>query len=217
VFGQTDLLPSLDNDVKSALQEQDAFEKWAKSEASTPIAPPPMPEPALEPSTLPTPQLGAPEDAATATSGSPLPDESSGPPASPNGAMPPPPPPGSQVPETMQNQSQPMYMVPCPLKVQYWHNDPVHNAEHRKWANSDAGRRLLDSREDLAMVYTQHMQRHDFSVVQKQALQQALSMGAAPPPPQGAALAMERSNAESGATQDVPRGQSEAVQGRGPE
>ena len=37
-FGQTDLLPSLDNDVKSALQEQDAFERWAAGElAAAPV------------------------------------------------------------------------------------------------------------------------------------------------------------------------------------
>lgn len=37
VFGQQELLPALDADVKSALQEQDAFERWA---ASVPPPPP---------------------------------------------------------------------------------------------------------------------------------------------------------------------------------
>lgn len=41
-FGQTELLPSLDADVKSALQEQDAFERWAMSDES--IMQPPQPE-----------------------------------------------------------------------------------------------------------------------------------------------------------------------------
>lgn len=43
-FGQQKLLPALDSDVKSALQEQDAFERWAISPASAP-APPPVPMP----------------------------------------------------------------------------------------------------------------------------------------------------------------------------
>ena len=34
IFGQQELLPALDADVKSALQEQDAFERWALSSAS---------------------------------------------------------------------------------------------------------------------------------------------------------------------------------------
>lgn len=36
-FGQTQLVPQLDADVKSALQEQDEFEKWALSPDATPI------------------------------------------------------------------------------------------------------------------------------------------------------------------------------------
>lgn len=43
-FGQQELLPSLDADVKSALQEQDSFERWAVSPNSMP-QPAPMMDP----------------------------------------------------------------------------------------------------------------------------------------------------------------------------
>jgi hypothetical protein len=36
-FGQTQLIPQLDADVKSSLQEQDEFEQWAMSPAATPM------------------------------------------------------------------------------------------------------------------------------------------------------------------------------------
>ena len=51
-FGQTDLVPSLDYHVKAALQEQDAFERWA-------VTTQPMPQaaPMVDPATG-QPQIG---------------------------------------------------------------------------------------------------------------------------------------------------------------
>lgn len=59
VFGQTDLWPGLDYDVKSALSEQDAFEQWA---LQVQFAPPPMMNPALGPAgaAIMDPASGAP-------------------------------------------------------------------------------------------------------------------------------------------------------------
>lgn len=58
-FGQQKLLPSLDADVKSALQEQDAFEQWALSPESQPAPPPmpPMPMPGMMPAPMAPPPL----------------------------------------------------------------------------------------------------------------------------------------------------------------
>lgn len=62
IFGQTDLWPGLDYDVKSALQEQDAFEQWALQQD---LAPQPIAGPAgamvVDPNTgQPAMQPGAP-------------------------------------------------------------------------------------------------------------------------------------------------------------
>jgi hypothetical protein len=45
IFGQQELLPSLDADVKSALQEQDAFERWILSPLSQMVPGPPPTDP----------------------------------------------------------------------------------------------------------------------------------------------------------------------------
>ncbi len=199
IFGQTDLLPSLDNNVKSAQQEQDAFERWAKSPESTPAAailgaaglagPMPSVAPEGQPGQSP---LGAP---VAPTGGGPLP---AGPP---------------QPPEVSG------FLSPFPMVVQYWHDDAIHNAEHRKYANSDSARQLFAERPDLVQPFTLHMQGHDFSAAKKQAetaLTQQMAVQSVMQP-QGAGLAMRNSNRESGNPADVPHGQSEAVQGRGPE
>lgn len=204
VFGATDLLPSLDNDVKSALQEQDAFERWAHSPGSAPL-PPPMP--------MGMPLLGEPAPALLGDTGVPPGVENGAGPAPQEPGLAVPPPPGPPMPPPP-----PQFAVPCPLVVQYWHRDDVHNAEHRKWANADSARQLFEERPDLIQVQTLHMQAHDFSAVKKATDLAMLQTGKVPGrPAQGAALAMEGSNRESGNPRDVPHGQKETAQGRGPE
>lgn len=195
-FGQTDLLPSLDNDVKSALREQDAFERWALSPGS-------MPLPAAPALTAPPPGNGTP--ALPAPPGQEAPEGGAG--ATPAPAGPP-----------MPLQTQP-FMVPCPMIVQYWHNDAVHNAEHRKWANADNAQQIFAQRPDLIQVFTIHMQAHDFSALQKMATQQSMQMAVLAPPggAAGGGQTLRNSSRESGNPADVPRGASEKVQGRGPE
>ena len=192
-FGELELLPSLDNHVKSALQEQDAFERWATSPASAMIpTPTPVPAPLGSPGeglTGPTPGMGAPAGPEA-------------PPAGPEAAPPAPPP--------MMMAMMPQPATPPPLIVEYWHQDQIHNAEHTKWANTDAARQLFGSRPELKPLFTQHMQLHDLAAAKKAMMQAQIQAAAMPQPPgQGSQLAMERSNKESGNPADVPRGQRE--------
>lgn len=212
-FGQTDLLPSLDNDVKSSLREQDEFERWATSEDSMPLMLPALPG-------VPPAEGGNPADTAPSAPGPPQaaqPPEAASAGASPAGdGSPPAPQAPAGPPMPLQTQQ---FVTPFPMVVQYWHNDAVHNGEHRKWANSDNARQIFDLRPDLVQTFTIHMQAHDFSALQKMALQQAMQMQVLTPPggAAGGGQAMRNSNRESGNPGDVPRGSSENVQGRGPE
>lgn len=111
------------------------------------------------------------------------------------------------------------FSTPFPMQVQYWHQDGIHNAEHRKWANTDNARALFDARPELVPAFTLHLQMHDLSAMikaQQNAMMQAGAMGAGPGA-QGLGQALERSNGESGSTKDVPKGSKESAQGRGPE
>jgi hypothetical protein len=131
-FGRTDLMPTLDVDVKSALAEQEAFERWA--------------------ATVQLQQADGPD--------------------------------GPQiVPET-----------PPPGERQPWHNDAVHLAQHRRWANSETVQVLLAQRPEIAPFIAWLLAQHEPTPVPS-----------GPPPGVGAdgqgigaARAMERSNAESG-------------------
>ena len=142
-FGITHLLPALDANVKSALQEQDALERWFEKEM-----------------------------------------------------------PG-----------------PFPMVVKAWHDDPVHLAEHKKWANGDNVRDMLASYQPLEAGLTEHFKQHEQAAMMKELppnqraqLQAGQGLPAAqvanqtpkPPTPQGAALAMAGSNRESANPADLP-------------
>ena len=175
-FGQTDLWPGLDYDVKSALQEQDDFERWAATAEVVPTMAPQM-----------DPATGQP---AIGPDGQP--------------AMAP----------SMQISS------PPPGARKDWHNDQVHLAEHKKWANGDNVRQLLQEKPFLETYISWMIQQHEF-MLQQQAMQQAM-MAAGPGPgmqekePGGGGRAMKNSNKESGNPADVPRGTNEAPAGQGP-
>jgi len=230
-FGKTDLLPSLDNDVKSALQEQDDLERWAGDPSrSSQVASAPVPVP---------PGASVPASAGSASPSAPmplgaeaLPAPSAPAAASPSGLGGPGGAPGGSAPLPAAAPAAPAglapggppvvgagpsFVTPFPMIVQYWHKDALHNAEHRKWANSDAGRRLFQTRPELAEPFTLHMQTHDKSGAMKALVaQNPLGMPAAAPP-QGGALAMQQSNRESGSPADVPSGQKETAQQQGPQ
>jgi hypothetical protein len=223
-FGQTDLLPSLDNDVKSALQEQDAFERWSMDEmASAPVMP-------MLPPTLPgamdagTAGMGSqepvpPVEASAAPGMTPPAESPADVPAGQGGASTGMAPQGPPAPQLVAPMAQPgQYATPMPMMVQYWNRDDVHNAEHRKWANSDNARKLFEARPELVPDFTNHMQMHDLSAMMKAMQQAQMQSGQMPGGgAQGVGQALERSNKESGRPGDVPSGQSERGQGRGPE
>jgi hypothetical protein len=207
-FGQTDLLPSLDNDVKSALQEQDAFEKWATNlEASFPM-PVQAPVEAQIDAAYPAPDTApvSAEPGAGTAAESPAPEAGGQ-----NAAAPAPP-------EEVALLGGMQFATPFPMTVQYWQRDDIHNAEHRKWANSDNAFKIFQARPELVPEFTRHMQFHDQSAVFK-AIREAMMQQGVPPPvgAQGTGQALERSNAESGNPGDVPKGTGQGAQGRGPE
>jgi hypothetical protein len=119
--------------------------------------------------------------------------------------------------QAMQQQAQAAgMMVPplppfSPLIHEAWHEPSVHLAEHQKWANSDAVRRILEQKPFLKDLITQHF------VETQQALlaTQAAVQGGGPPQTRGG-QAMGNSNNESGQTRDVPSGNGEGSQRRGP-
>jgi hypothetical protein len=216
-FGQTDLLPSLDNDVKSALAEQDAFERWATNEAVSAL----VPQAPVLPPMMDSGNAGAPPvESMMGAAPAPLPaesaiDESSagGPPAQASTT-------GTPAPQGVPLMQTSQFMTPFPMTVQYWQRDDVHNAEHRKWANADNAARIFAQRSELVPEFTKHMQLHDLSAVTKAAQQAMMAAGAAPGAPKGAegmGMALERSNKESGNPADVPKGNKQGAQGRGPE
>lgn len=186
VFGQTDMLPKLDSDVQSALAEQAAFLEWAKSPAS-------VPKPALAPA---TPAAAPGQQPARAY----FDEGEGGPPATgdaggvePGGQ--PPAPAGPQL--TMQP------IVPSPLVLKPWHDDIVHISEHRKFANSDAGRMLFNQRPDVEQAFAIHLMEHEQRLAQVQMAQAMMQGGGAPggpgqKEPGGGGRAMRNSNEQSG-------------------
>lgn len=101
-----------------------------------------------------------------------------------------------------------------PYQLKEYDNDAVHTAEHRKWANSDTARQIFQQAPPLEQVFVMHLQAHQQRIQQAQ-MQQAMMQAGPQKPQQGGA--MERSQHESGNPDDVPKGNSEKTQGRGPE
>lgn len=101
-------------------------------------------------------------------------------------------------------------------------NDQIHFVENRKWANTDRVRELMRQNPTIELIITQHLAEHQMAIFATMAAQ-AGGMGAAPEPGPaggnggGGGQAMRNSNRESGSTADVPRGNGEGNQGRGPE
>ncbi len=111
----------------------------------------------------------------------------------------------------------PQFTAPPPGQRMAWDNDEIHVEEHKKWANSDTVRRLIESKPWIAQYVTWMIQQHEQAILWKLATGQT-APGA---PPQGKQTpenqAMRASNRESGNPADVPSGNSEGNQGRGPE
>lgn len=190
-MGLSYLSPSLDYDVKSALQEQDAFEKWARDEQAS------NPELIKQVFSLYQGQMQAYQQAQAQADAQQAPVAAA---AALTGA-PAPAPPQLQKPQTPEI---------SPFKVKPQHDNAVHFAEHRKWGNGDSARQLFKDRPDLEPIYWLHLADH-------KAEMQANAAELAPPAPAPkAGSPLERSNSESGNPHDVPHGTRESAQRQGP-
>ncbi len=185
VFGQTDLLPSLNAAVQGVLAEQAEFEAWGQSPMSQPVM---VMAPGMGggPMQMGGQPIGRPRGYF---------DDEAQPPADPNAA----PAPDGQMPPTQAGgpgvPAAPQTMTPCPLQIKAWHPDDVHISEHTKWANSDAARALFRARPDLELQFSIHLQQHQQRAMMQMMAEQA---AAAPQAPGGAGRAMQNSNQESG-------------------
>lgn len=190
VFGQTDLLPSLNAAVQGVLAEQAEFEAWAQSPMSQP-----------DPMVMQAGMVGGgamqmggtplgqqqqrsyfDDEGAEAAAGVSDPEMGLGEEPLPNQTG------GPGVPMA------PPTLTPCPLQIKAWHPDHVHISEHTKWANSDAARALFRARPDVEMQFSIHLQQHQQRAMMTQMAEQA----AAAPPAVGGARAMQNSNEQSG-------------------
>ncbi len=102
-------------------------------------------------------------------------------------------------------------MTPFVRKV--YHNDAVHVSEHRKWATGDTAQELFKANPLLEQLFMLHLQEHMDAVQQ----QQMAMVGATAAARGGGGGAMAGSNRESGSPGDVPKGNKQSAQGRGPE
>jgi hypothetical protein len=188
-FGLQDLMPSLDNDVKSALQEQDTFETWTGSEQFNyeQIA-----------------QLWAQFEQAQAQYG-PIHDQWAelAAQATVSGMPPPPQPQPPEMPDV------------TPFQFKEYHRHVVHYGEHRKWANTDVARQIFQTYPVLEKLFVRHLLMHEQATLQKQ--QQAAQAAAPPQNAPGGGQAMRNSNRESGDIEDEPSGNGQRADNRGPE
>lgn len=206
-LGLQKLSPSLDYAVKSALQEQDEFEKFAGQLGSAPV---PMNmemlSSAAAPGMMGTPQAGAPGLPPADPAAPPAPvDPATGQPAqAPMGAAPPNPMATSAIFQT-------------PMKVKGFHKHRVHITEHEKWAVSDSARELFKVNPMLEAAVEEHLWMHK----QREAedLMREAMLTAAPQGPAGgvgAGRAMGQSNSESTSTSNQPSGSGQGAQQQGP-
>lgn len=134
-LGLSDLIETLDADVKSAKQEQDAFEQWVGSpEAQQAIMPGGALEQAAQQHAMAMQQYQ--QQQATAQLAA--------------TAM------GAQLPETPPPVLQPL----TPFQVKLWHEAGVHFSEHRKWGNSDTAREIFATYPVLEQFFAAHLQEH---------------------------------------------------------
>lgn len=201
-LGLSELLPSLDADVKGSLQEQDAFEEWCGQA----LQQDPM---ALQQITMQVQQYGMAmqQYQMAAQQMASLPPQID--PMTGMASPPPPPPPPPEPPQL------------TPFQWKKWHNDMVHLTEHAKWANSDSARELFAQYPVLEQCFTWHLEKHELEIQKKQ------PPGGIPPPQKvsmsigkqagGGGQAMSSSNRESGNPRDVPGGAGQRSDNRGPE
>jgi len=111
------------------------------------------------------------------------------------------------------------FLQPMPFAVEKWQDHQIHIAQHKKWANSDMAVRLFEMRPDLKMVWAQHITEHEMALANDMMFEAMIAGGGMPigGGDAGAAQTMGNSNRESGNPADVPKGNRESAQRRGPE
>lgn len=187
-FGQTKLAPSLDIHKQAALRKQEAFEVWAidpmAQQKSMMLGQQAVANYQLQLAQVQPPGPIAPQT--DPASGEPLPMDPAAEAQQMQAAIPPPPSPN-------------MF---TPLKWKRHYKADVHYQEFLKWANSDRMVELLKQNPALEPLLDAHQME-----IEQAMMEQAMfmpGMGAAPPPPQGAGMAMQNSNREAGGIGNMP-------------
>jgi hypothetical protein len=183
-LGLTNLIETLDSDVKDAKREQDAFEQWVSSGGAQQAAPQLMlAAQQWQMATQQYQQVAQQAQQIAATIGVPP-------------TLPPPP----SLPEL------------TPFMLAEEQDNAVHYGENRKWALTDTARSIFQQFPFLKPYFDQHLAAHKAKMQEEQMQRAQVAAG---PPKQGGAMA--RSNGESGNPRDVPHGNRESNQRRGPE
>lgn len=113
-------------------------------------------------------------------------------------------------------------VTPPPGMRKKWHADPVHISQHVKWLNSDTVTKLLSEKPWLEPYATQFLEQHEQAMMAAQLQQQVMAGAPADAGPGvggeagGGGNALSSSNRESGNTGDVPSGNGQRADNRGP-
>ena len=200
-FGMTGLSPSLDINVTSALQKQEAFEEWIQDTATV--------QQWAQEAVVKQQEFDMQQEATM------LQYQSTARPDPATGMMPPPPQPATP----------PSPLEGSPLEWLDWYNPVIHELEFLKWANSDVVREMIAKDQKVKGLLKAHLmeiriakQEEMMGVIGGQMLNDAqLSVGATTQQAQGGQAqpqngsAMQNSNRES--TQGNAPGQAEGQRG----
>jgi hypothetical protein len=171
-FGLTRMAPSLDINVQSALQKQEAFEEWVQSPGAMQGA---MQQ--IEQSFQQYQQMLAAYQPSTST------DPNTGMPTQDMSDMPKP----------------PSINDATPLKWRKWYGAQVHRQEFLKWANGDRVRELLQTVPGVDKFLDAHLQEMDAALAEE--AQRSMMLTQPPAPATPTSGGMQRSNSNSGTAQ----------------
>lgn len=107
----------------------------------------------------------------------------------------------------------PQPTLPMPGTRAIEHDDMIHSAEHKKWANGDRVQKLVREKPPLRQALDFFIGQHDMAIAQAQ-MQAAQAQGEGGKP---GTSDLGHSNREAGDTDSVPSGNGQGAQGRGPE
>jgi hypothetical protein len=104
----------------------------------------------------------------------------------------------------------PQPTLPMPGTRAVEHDDQIHAAEHRKWANGDKVQKLVREKPELRAALDFFITQHDMAIMQAQ-MQQQQAEGGGP-----GTSDLGHSNREGGDTDSVPSGNGQGAQNQGP-